>query len=307
VDTFYTSSGTSPPPLLDYIPPSSDTPPSASPLPVLNHERHESTQPKPRLVCPTPKALGFYLDLNTGEYVESRCTRNTCPVCCVINSWGLSRAIRRADPDYSITVTQVGQTWAAISVRMRKFFQELVKYYPTLKYCYSVEPNPQGTGNHAHGYIHTASNETIYEAVVAKAASRAGLGTEFRLVKPQPNSTQSFYGYPTKTLADPAQQATFMALNGTRLTHTSKSGFWRDGKNGPPLTFKRATSRKPYRKPVRPSQPLYNALGTKTTPSPNTTTQSLPERHKRTASSGRSIGHEAAHVPDERTIVSTVD
>ena len=94
------------------------------------------------------------------------------------------------------------------------------------------------------------------------AASRAGLGPEFKLVKPQPNSTQSFYGYGFKTLADPTQQATFMALNGTRLTHTSKSGFWRDGKNGPPLTFKRATSRKPSRKPVRPPQPLYNGLGT---------------------------------------------
>ena len=110
LDTHYLSSGTSPPSLY-YIPPSSDTPPSASPLPVLNHERHESTQPKSRLVCPTPKALGFFLDLNTGEYEESRCGRNTCPACCVMNSWAIAIAIKRADPDWVLVMTQVGQEW----------------------------------------------------------------------------------------------------------------------------------------------------------------------------------------------------
>ena len=140
-----------------------------------------------------------------------------------------------------------------IRKRMNLFFSVMKKYYPTIKHGYNVEFNPAGTGNHANCYIHTASNETISPKIVAKAASRAGIGPEFKLVRPQSNSTQSYYGYGFKALADPVTQAACRAVNGPRLFHTSKSGFWRDGKNGPPLSFKRATSRRPSRQPVRPS------------------------------------------------------
>ena len=46
------------------------------------------------------------------------------------------------------------------------------------------------------------------------AASRAGIEPEFKLVRPQSNSTQSYYGYGFKNLADPATQAARRAVNG---------------------------------------------------------------------------------------------
>ena len=97
---------------------------------------------KPRLVCPNPKPDAYYLDTRTGEYEPSRCERNTCAVCCVINSWYIAAAIKRAEPDYVLVLTQVGIAWSDTSKRLNRFFYHLAQWYPTVKYGFQVEFNP---------------------------------------------------------------------------------------------------------------------------------------------------------------------
>ena len=142
-----------------------------------------------------------------------------------------------------MTLTQVGIAWPDISKRVASFFFEMRKYYPTLKAGYGVEFNPAGTGAHALCYMHTATNENISSKVVAKAASRVGIGPVFDLQRPRPNSTQTFFQYQFKSLATAAGRAAYRVLNGPKgIFHTSKSGFYRDGIGGRPLTAKQAKS-----------------------------------------------------------------
>lgn len=268
-DTYYTSSGTSPPRLvldgfvipddlsglsLDSKHPGDYTP---GERPVLAHETHVETPLREWLVCPDPKT---HLDPHTGElkpffvltrvkdeYEPARCGLNTCPICVWINSWGYARAIQRAGIDFVLGLSQVGspgETWSEIGPRMSSFFFQLRLVYPTLKHGFGVEPNPAETGAHAHCYLHL-DDESISPEVIAECASRVGIGPEFKLDRPEPNSKQSFFGYAMKTLADPATQAAYRAVNGTRIFHTSKTGFFRDGKGGPTLTLRQAKSRKP--------------------------------------------------------------
>jgi hypothetical protein len=194
----------------------------------------------PRLVCPNPKPGAYYLDTRTGEYEPSRCERNTCPVCCVINSWSIAAAIKRAEPDYVLVLTQVGIAWSDTSKRLNRFFYHLAQWYPTIKYGFQVEFNPAGTGNHANVYLHTAGNENISPKTVTKCASRVGIGPVFNLKRPRPNCTTTFYEYGFKNLVDEATQDHYRELNGTRIFHTSKQGFWRDGRDGDSLTFHQA-------------------------------------------------------------------
>ena len=209
---------------------------------------------KQYLECSSPKAKKI-IDMETGEVISSpylrydpvtrswiptRCTRNTCVDCSIMNARRVARAIWLSRPTYVLCLTQVGSTKAEVDRRLTRFFAHLRKAVPTLKHCWAVEPNPEGTGNHLHGYLHTGTVDLpIPEEAVEEACNRAGIGSRYYLKRVPKGASVSYFAYPLKALLHPAFRQGFLALNGTskqqKIVHSSQTGFWRDGETGETL------------------------------------------------------------------------
>src|SRR5665213_211699 len=196
--------------------------------------------------CPTPKTKKV-VDLLTGEiteeiryywspwhrsYIPARCGRVSCRACSIYKARRATGALYLSRPTYVLTVTLVGGDRLAINKRMANFYTEVRKTYPTLRYAWTAESNPAGTGAHVHAYVHLADVH-LSQTVVDRASSRVGAGSVY---VPQVPSTASvlWFGYIFKDLADPERRDSFTDLNGaSTLVHSSKSGMWRDGRDGP--------------------------------------------------------------------------
>ncbi len=171
------------------------------------------------------------------RWVPARCHRNTCYDCAIWNARAVARAIWLAEPDYVLTLTDVGDTYEEIAKRIRKLIEKMRKTYPTFECARMVEENPEETGNHAILYIHVA-DKRISRRVVERAWPKM-----IYLQRPRPKAGPPFFGYQMKSLADPDMAKIYLALNGTPkrqyLVH-STNGFWRDGRGGKKLTRAKA-------------------------------------------------------------------
>jgi hypothetical protein len=199
------------------------------------------------LECSNPKTIGqvdpdngeiqhvirFRFDQNLRRQVPVRCGRNDCYACAIWNGRNIARAIWLSQPNYALTLTDVGNTYELILKRLNKFISRMREFYPTLEYAWMVEPNPRETGNHAHFFIHTL-DETIRKSVVERAWTR-----RVDLKRVRTNSTVPYFGYELKTLAVPELARVYRSLNGVpqkqALVHNS-NGFFRDGNGGKVMT-----------------------------------------------------------------------
>jgi hypothetical protein len=215
----------------------------------------------PSLICPAelPRMVKC---LEQGIYpsVHYRCRRNGCTFCASRNVTLLARAIKRSHPKYSFCITQMADNPSAI----KAFMDGLARYlrYHTdhqVSWCYSVEPNPEGTGYHLHGYSHSpldAHRMTNYS--LAHGAGRV----EVKPIPPKakaydfgyPMGTMRLDQYPTRGQAIAALEA-YRRLNGTRLVHHS-CDFFRD-RQGKPMKQTEATTRTPPtpRLPIKHDRP----------------------------------------------------
>jgi hypothetical protein len=196
------------------------------------------------LQCPTPR-VHTWVDVRTGEmctevkhyrylgkWLPAPCRSNLCEPCSIRNARKIAGAIKLAEPSHTLGITQCGD-----KRKVSRFFADLAKTYPSLRYAYAIEEHPGGAGLHAHAFVHL-DDSSVSQAVIDRSARRTGIGT-VHLGTVEPGSRAVFFGYPFKDLADPGKRESFIAANGsgspggrTYLVHSSKSGFWRNGKGG---------------------------------------------------------------------------
>ena len=118
----------------------------------LDLYRQTSTVARPRRrwpACPAKHGLSV-LNRATGELVPARCDRLTCFACLVPSAISTARAIAWARPRQWVTLTRVGDSWQAARRQVRRFRQQLQRLGVGGEFAYHVEPNPSGTGQHAH-------------------------------------------------------------------------------------------------------------------------------------------------------------
>ena len=199
-------------------------------------------------ICPTPKTKE-HVDPLTGEITEeiryywspwhrswmpARCGRVSCRACSIYKARRAAGAIYLSRPTHVSTFTLVGTDRAEINKLMANLFTELRKTYPTLRYAWTAEWNPRNTGAHVHAYLHLADPD-ISQTVVDRSSSRVGAGSVHLMAIPETTSVL-YFGYIFKDLADRERRGSFLQLNGEHtLVHSSKSGMWRDGSDGPTI------------------------------------------------------------------------
>jgi len=207
---------------------------------------------KEQRACPNPKHHSG-VDEVTGEIIKipnhwedidgvthiDGCGYNRCLPCAHMNARKIARAVFLAEPTHWFSLTQVGFDVDEINRQMSLWTYNVRLDIPGFKCAWAAEPNPAGTGNHTHGYLHTGKDvvkRTKLLSTAEKAARRVGVGSELRMEPIPKDVNTAFFGYPMKMLSDPRLAQTFLDLNGRGtsrlLIHASRSGFWRDGRRG---------------------------------------------------------------------------
>jgi hypothetical protein len=189
------------------------------------------------------------LDYASGEWRPARCGRLACPVCVRVEAMIRAAAIWLAKPRRAIRVSLVADAgdpdpWPTVRYRMNKLREHYGRLVGDLgDWCYSVEPNPRGTGFHAHVWQHGPAK--VDAAALDECSARAGAGLcRVETVRSVGKAAQYGLkalrgaGYSLKgTDDDPAD---FLRVNGNRLTHQSR-GFFRSA-DGATLAVRKAES-----------------------------------------------------------------
>ena len=171
-----------------------------------------------------------------GEITYYSCRKNSCPRCSIVNARRAALAVHLSAPVGWFSFTLVGDTWSQISERMKLCMSYIRNSISDFEWCWAVEENPRGTGNHVHGYFHTTVHgSNRLENAIEEARRRAGFGARWRWHDMPAEAGPAFCGYPMKALVDPDAAWVFLGLNGTperpRVIHSSRD-FWRDGDQG---------------------------------------------------------------------------
>lgn len=211
---------------------------------------HQTSEPESaREGCPNRVGM-VLLDYESGVWRPARCGRLACPYCVAVEALLRAGAIWLARPRRAIRVSLVADAgdpdpWPTARRRMNRTREEYRRRTRRSlgDWCYSVEPNPRGTGFHAHAWQH--GPDKVDMAALDVAAQAAGAG--FCKVETVRNVGQaSRYGlkglggagYGLKgTDGDPAE---YLRVNGGRLTHQSR-GFFRS-EDGATLPVRQAES-----------------------------------------------------------------
>lgn len=212
---------------------------------MLDRLRTEN-EPRPTSLVPTyqsvasdeapdrcPNALDWqWRNLDTGEVRPDRCKRNGCAYCCSINAWRRAMAITYANPERYIVLTQVGPTWEQRRSRVKDVTRDLRHQLgKKLQWCWTVEPNPKGTGYHLNAYQY---GDFIPQAELSRIATRRGMGEVTHIQRIRHSGRAAGYGLklagaPSYGLKEAEALETaerYLAANGGRLTHQTR-GFWR--------------------------------------------------------------------------------
>lgn len=184
-----------------------------------------------------PRKLNFDLMcLETGQVVPARCMANKCEFCGPINARLVGGAITLANPERFITFTQVGDDWPTIQARMNRVNYEVRRACGSEHtMAWQVEPNPNGTGHHAHCW---QRGPYLPQARLVELADSEGIGRVTDIKKWVPTKKATTYGvkllgvtYGGKLTEDTESMATYLGCNGNRLVHASR-GFWQvDGRS----------------------------------------------------------------------------
>lgn len=185
----------------------------------------------PRERC--PRRLGWVLvSRSSGLVVPASCKANTCPHCGPLNARAVAGAVALASPERFGTLTMAGDTWQVVRGRLKRLQHRIRASVPESRWCWHVEPNPAGTGQHVHFW---QRGGFIPQQALTNLAKREGMGgvTDIRRWKLKPGTavgygvklTGVFYGL--KTSEAEGGMSTYLAANGGRLVHASR-GWWRD-------------------------------------------------------------------------------
>lgn len=214
---------------------------SESPAPGLAYYHQTSTEDRGLLGPQTstercPNRVGFVmLDYASGQVRPARCQRLTCPYCVGVEAMLRAAAIWLAKPRRAIRVSMVADAtdpdpWPTARRRMNRL-REFARRegFDFGEWCYSVEPNPRGTGYHAHVWQHGPAK--VDKDALDALSARAGAGwCKVETVRDIGRAAQYGLkalrgaGYAMKGADDDPRE--FLRVNGNRLTHQSR-GFFR--------------------------------------------------------------------------------
>lgn len=127
-----------------------------------------------------------------------------------------------------MTLTQVGNTWPVVRNRMKLVRHRVAATGARWEWCWSVEPNPRGTGHHVHAW---QRGDFLPQRELSNIARREGAGHVVDIRRwDQGGREEAGYGlkgvtYGTKLASGEDSAEAFLAANGGRLTHQSR-GWW---------------------------------------------------------------------------------
>lgn len=176
--------------------------------------------PDLRLWCP-----------ETGEVRLVPCRRLRCRPCLLWAGWRRGLAIADAAPERFMTLTLVGEDWQIVRARMKRLRYDLVEEVGACDWVWSVEQNPAGTGHHVHAW---QRGVFVPQARLSELADSKGMGfrVDVRRWRAESKGAESYglkgIGYGLKGSEGLEAAATFLEVNGGRLTHQS-AGFFEGG------------------------------------------------------------------------------
>jgi hypothetical protein len=182
-----------------------------------------------------PERIGMvFLNLVTGETRPARCGRNLCAYCLTKNARRRGLAIAYARPQRELRLSLVADAgdpdpFQTARYRINKTREYLKRWKePVGLWGWHVEPNPEGTGYHAHAVQH--GPRKINKDALDQASFRAGAGLT-RVRKVQHVDGLAEYGLKGAALAayglkGATEGTEYLRLNGGRLGHYSR-GFFR--------------------------------------------------------------------------------
>jgi hypothetical protein len=191
-----------------------------------------------------PKSQHHWVNLATGVVGGPvTCRRVTCIFCLRIRAKHIKAAVAFARPSHLATITSLSGDWQsdrnAVN-RMRFYLRD--RDHLTFAFAWAVEPNPRGTGYHAHGWVW---GDPMPRDRFQYRAAQVGFGiTQMIRVTHGGN-----FGYTMKNAMHNAQSLDeHIRLNGREPIHAR--GFWRDARTGELLTqpeaFRRSDSGRPH-------------------------------------------------------------
>lgn len=200
---------------------------------------YRSSREKLLSACPN-RPSQVVVNTVTGQTVPARCNKLRCPFCLPHEALGVAAALAMAQPTQLLLLTQLGSTWAGAQRRMNRF-REVLRATYTGGWAYHLEPNPDGTGTHAHAWWR---GDHLGRRKLSDAARRAQLGewvstAEAHLPPAGPSGVprltyglKSVLRQPSNGLHLSGDAEAFLALNGGRLVHATR-GYWRDWEGRP--------------------------------------------------------------------------
>jgi hypothetical protein len=167
-----------------------------------------------------------YVNTATGEVRPARCRRLRCPYCIRVEAQGVSLAIALARPERAVRFSLVGDTWQerrSRLYRVRWFIRDAGYRWED---CVHFEPNPRGTGHHAHLW---QWGDYVPQHELQTLTKRAGMGIPY-IQRIRSAAAFSHYGlkgvrYGLKGVDGGPE--IYLQANGGRLVHASRE-FWRD-------------------------------------------------------------------------------
>jgi hypothetical protein len=170
---------------------------------------------------------------STGQTFPARCGAHFCGYCGPINARLVGLAIGLASPERAIRFSLVGESWQVRRHRMKMLTRSLRRDGFTVEVGWHVEPNPKGTGHHAHAWQH---GDYIPQDHLQERCQSVGMGIPYiEKMKQDVGEGKSVgYGlkgvtYGLKSMQESGESmAVYLEANGHRLVHATRN-FWRDG------------------------------------------------------------------------------
>lgn len=164
----------------------------------------------------------------TGEIKLVPCRRLGCDVCLKRAAWRRAVGIGEAAPDRWMTLTLVGDSWELVRHRLKRFRFNVVRELGVdFEMTYCVEPNPKGTGHHAH--VWQRGRHFLDWDGLNRVTAREGMGHVRRLQEWRAGGEgyglKGATGYGLKSVEMSESAAVYLQVNGGRLTHQSRGFF----------------------------------------------------------------------------------
>lgn len=234
----------------------------ASNLPCVTHHpsRRDSPRHPPHERSERPTSLATYRVHQPAATRAARCPRfehvigdrrpacmrTCCPICVRAVAVEAGRAMALVAPTHSYLLTLVGPDWQAIQTNMTRLVRRVRRRNPKFQHAWHVEANPDGTGNHIHGWCW---GDIPAEGLLREAAVMSGMGS-FVSIRPWRlrKSDDPVIAYGMKAVTGPqfgrsSEAQEFLGLNGGKVMHASR-GFYRDPSTGEQFVTRRDAERR---------------------------------------------------------------